>query len=159
MLAVLKMYSDRIQRPWNTHSLWRQFITISTVPNYARSTINVAVPGRNRTLFRCVFRSHCCVRSALAVKGGTHTRWVNSSILATFTQRIWPPPLTEVLHYSASNAATRSNYAMFDFYPGMPQICYMCIITKKKCALKTVCIKNPSTVNMVEIDLSPPKIT
>ena len=26
----------------------------------------VAVPGRNRTLFRCVFRSHCFVRSALA---------------------------------------------------------------------------------------------
>ena len=26
----------------------------------------VAVPGRNRTLFRCVFCSHCCVRSALA---------------------------------------------------------------------------------------------
>ena len=26
----------------------------------------VAVPGRNRTLFRCVFRSHCCVRSAVA---------------------------------------------------------------------------------------------
>ena len=28
--------------------------------------IYVAVPGRNRTLFRCVFRSHCFVRSALA---------------------------------------------------------------------------------------------
>ena len=28
--------------------------------------VYVAVPGRNRTLFRCVFRSHCCIRSALA---------------------------------------------------------------------------------------------
>ena len=28
-----------------------------------KSTLSlyVAVPGRNRTLFRCVFRSHCCV--------------------------------------------------------------------------------------------------
>ena len=29
-------------------------------------SVYVAVPGRNLTLFRCVFRSHCCVRSALA---------------------------------------------------------------------------------------------
>ena len=26
----------------------------------------VAVPGRNRTLFRCIFRLHCCVRSTVA---------------------------------------------------------------------------------------------
>ena len=26
----------------------------------------VAVPGRNRTLFCCIFRSHYCIRSALA---------------------------------------------------------------------------------------------
>jgi len=46
-----------------------------------------------------------------SVKGGAHTRWVNSSILATFTRRVWAPPLTEVLRYSASNTAMRSKYA------------------------------------------------
>ena len=30
--------------------------------------VHVAVPGRNQTLFRCVFRSHYHVRSALAQK-------------------------------------------------------------------------------------------
>ena len=28
--------------------------------------VYVAVPGRNQTLFRCVFQSHYCVQSALA---------------------------------------------------------------------------------------------
>ena len=32
-----------------------------------------------------------------SVKGGAHMRWVNSWILTTFTQRVWVPPLTEVL--------------------------------------------------------------
>ena len=51
----------------------------------------VAVPGRNRTLFRCVFHSHCCVRSAIAqnfVKGGAHTRCVNVASIDEFTQRV-----------------------------------------------------------------------
>jgi len=25
----------------------------------------VAVPGRNRTFFRCIFRSRCCIQSAV----------------------------------------------------------------------------------------------
>ena len=38
----------------------------------------VAVPGRNRTLFCCIFRSHYCVRSTLA--------WNFIPILTTLTQ-------------------------------------------------------------------------
>ena len=35
--------------------------------NEAKNTL-VAVPGRNRTLFRRIFRSHCFVRSAPSVE-------------------------------------------------------------------------------------------
>jgi len=39
----------------------------SVLPSSLQSDIYnyVAVPGRNRTLFRCVFRLHYCVQSAL----------------------------------------------------------------------------------------------
>ena len=33
---------------------------------YMLVNIYVAVPGRNRTLFHCVFQMHYCVRSAVA---------------------------------------------------------------------------------------------
>ena len=40
----------------------------SVLPSSLQSDIYnyVEVPGRNRTLFRCIFRSHYCIRSALA---------------------------------------------------------------------------------------------
>ena len=73
----------------------------------------VAVPGRIKHYFVAYF-THIAVLEALlhgtAIKGRAHTCWVKSSILATFTQRVWPPPLTEVLHYSASNLAMRAKY-------------------------------------------------
>ena len=36
------------------------------------------------------------------------------------TQRVWAPPVTEVLRYSVSNAVMLLNGIMFDFYPGLP---------------------------------------
>ena len=45
-----------------------------------------------------------------SVKGGAHTRCVNVASIDEFTQRVWAPPLTEVLRYSASNAAMQSKY-------------------------------------------------
>ena len=42
------------------------YVHITPAWTYAHAYLYVAVPGRNRTLFRCVFRSHYCVRSALA---------------------------------------------------------------------------------------------
>jgi len=49
-----------------------------------------------------------------SVKGGAHTRWVNSSILATFTQRVWAPPLTEVLRCIFRSHCCVRSVAYFD---------------------------------------------
>ena len=49
----------------------------------------VAVTGRNRTLFRCVFQPHYRVQSTVvqnSIEGGAHTRYINlSGIHASFT--------------------------------------------------------------------------
>ena len=39
----------------------------------------------------------------------------------TYTQRIWAPPLTEVLRFEYSNENEIRN-RMFDFYPGLPRM-------------------------------------
>ena len=46
-----------------------------------------------------------------SVKGGTHACFVDSWIPDISTQRVWAPPLTEVLHCSASNTVMQSKYA------------------------------------------------
>ena len=51
----------------------------------------VAVPCRNRRLFRCVFRSHCCVRSTVSlnfVKGGAHMRFIDPLDIRATTKRV-----------------------------------------------------------------------
>ena len=55
---------------------------------------------------------------------GSYTRCVNSWILDTFTQHVWAPPLTEVLHtvFERGNALEIRNGIMFDFYPGLPHV-------------------------------------
>ena len=49
----------------------------------------------------------------------------NSWILSTFTQRMWAPNSTEVVHYSTSNMVMQSrkrNRIIFDFYQGLPHM-------------------------------------
>ena len=46
-----------------------------------------------------------------SVKGGAHTRFVDSLAIYASTKRVWAPPLTEVQRYGALNAAMRSKYA------------------------------------------------
>ena len=87
----------------------------------------VAVTGRNRTLFSCIFWSHCCVRSALALnfcKGWAHMRCVNVVSVDEFTQHVWAPPLTEISRerFKHSNASKIRNGIMFDFYPRLPHL-------------------------------------
>ena len=88
----------------------------------------VAVTGRNRTLFSCIFWSHCCVRSALALnfcKGWAHMRCVNVVSVDEFTQHVWAPPLTEISRerFKHSNASKIRNGIMFDFYPDCHAYC------------------------------------
>ena len=76
------------RRVWSCFSQWHKLIAKYTATSHSHkmnerlpnpnacvagegcllyvSNTYVAVPGRNRTLFRCVFRSHCYVRSAIA---------------------------------------------------------------------------------------------
>jgi len=67
----------------------------------------VAVPGRNRTLFRCVlqllYRIFCYGWDSYAQCKLMNTWHV--------TQHVWAPPLTEVLCYSTLNMVMRSKYA------------------------------------------------
>ena len=80
--------------------------------------IYVAVPGRNRTLFRCIFQSQYRVRSA--VTQYFRYGWGSYSLCTCKhinTQHVWVLHLTEVLHYSALNTVMRSKYNV-RFLPG-----------------------------------------
>ena len=45
-----------------------------------------------------------------SVKGGAHMHWVNTWILATFTQCLWALPLTKVLRCCSLSMVTWSKY-------------------------------------------------
>ena len=73
----------------------------------------MAVPGRNWTLFRWVFRPHYHVQSPVAqnfrIKSKAHMCYVDLSGIHIPSLRIWTPPLTKVLCHSTSNALMQSN--------------------------------------------------
>ena len=46
-----------------------------------------------------------------SIKGGAHTRFVDSLAIHASTKRVWAPPLMEVQRYGTLNAAMRSKYA------------------------------------------------
>ena len=49
--------------------------------------INVTVPGRNWTLFGCIFRLYYCIRTS--AKGRAHKHWVDARIPDMSMQRVW----------------------------------------------------------------------
>ena len=79
------------------------------------NNIYVAVPCRNRRLFRRLFD---CIAAFevpyrwTSIKGGAHMRFVDSWNVHASTKRVWAPPLTEVRQYGALNTAMQSKYAM-----------------------------------------------
>ena len=86
----------------------------------------MAVPGRNRTLFRCVFRSRYGIRSAVNFRYGWDS-YVLSKLMNTWHiyTACMNPTLREVLRYSASNVVAYRNTQrniMFNFHPGLPHI-------------------------------------
>ena len=80
--------------------------------HYDTWNVYMTVPGRNQTLFRCVFQPRCRVRSSTSVKGGAHMRYVDLSGIHVSSLCVWAPPLMEVLHHSTSNTATRLKYTV-----------------------------------------------
>ena len=89
----------------------------------------VAVSGRNRTIFRCIFWSHHRVRSAVTQYfhyGRAHMCYVNTWILDVFYTACKSPTLngSSVLQcFKRDNAIEIRNEIMFDFYPGLPHVC------------------------------------
>ena len=98
------------------------------------SNTHVAVLGRNRTLFSCVFQPHYRIQSAIAHNfregRSSYTLHTQSCIYAV---HISPARnRSSVLQdFKCGNAVEICDWIMFDFYPGLPQIhirsthCYM----------------------------------
>ena len=92
--------------------------------NVTPINIHVAVPCRNRRLFRRVFPSHRVV-SLNFIKGRAHVRFVDLLDIHVSTKHIWALPLMEVQRYGASKAAIANeirNGITFDFYMELPHI-------------------------------------
>ena len=69
----------------------------------------MAVPGRNRALFRCVFRSMGKLMNTYHVYTVCMSPTLNGSSALEFFKR--------------SNAIEIRNGIMLDFYPGLPHMC------------------------------------
>ena len=109
------MTAKALLLPATTDAMYTQLWDSFLVNKRVSQILYLAVPGRNRTLIRCIFRLHYRVRSTVTqnfIKGGAHTCRVNVSSIHEFTQRICTPPVMEVLCYSGSNALIRLKYAM-----------------------------------------------
>ena len=88
----------------------------------------VAVPGRNRTLFRCVFRSHYRIWSAVTqlFRYGW-SLYVLCKLMNTwhiYTVHMNPTPNSRytLQHFECGNAMEICNGIMFDFHLGLPHV-------------------------------------
>ena len=86
----------KCQCQWVSWSLqWR--VDHSVSQNGHKDNACVAVPGKNRILFHCIFQAHhrvwCAIARWTSAKGGAHTHYVNAWISDPSTKRIWAPPL------------------------------------------------------------------
>ena len=87
----------------------------------------VAVMGRNRTLFRCVFRLHCCVRSYALGK------LINTSHVYTAHMSPAPNGSSTLQRFEHSDAIKMG--ITFDFYPGLPHMYRRKCVTEFECFL------------------------
>ena len=89
----------------------------------------MAVPGRNRTIFCRVFRSHYCVQTAVAqyfsYGWGSYVLCKLMNTWHVYTAHMSPTlnASSALLCFEHSNAIEIHNAIMFDFYPGLPHIC------------------------------------
>ena len=105
--------------------VWWYYFSLGLYTSYF---IIVAVPGRNRTLFCCVFRP--CYRAfealshSTSVKGGAHTRCVDISFIDAVSLRMSPAlnESTVLQCFERSNVVEIHNRIMFDFYLGLPKL-------------------------------------
>ena len=109
---------------WKSVKSWK-FAPIKNFP----SIPYVAVPGRNRTLFRCIFRAYYCVQSAVKQNfhygRGSYALCKLMNNWHVYTVHMGPTPnRSSVLQgFERGNALEIHNGIMFDFYPGLPHMC------------------------------------
>ena len=96
------------------------------LPGTAIELVYVAVPGRNLTLFYCVFRQHFhiqnCCSAELLLRAGLISTKRTTVHESKSTPCVWALPLMEVVlqHFERDNTVKIRNRIMFDFYPGLP---------------------------------------
>ena len=107
---------------WKLSHLYKRTLS------YATTYACVAVPGRNRTLFCCVFRAHYHIRSALMqyfrYRRGSYVLGKLINAWRVYTVRMGPAPneSSALQRFERGNALEIRNGIMFDFYPGLPHI-------------------------------------
>ena len=86
----------------------------------------MGVPGRNRTLFHCIFRPHYCVQSTIA----QYFHWGQGSYMLCRYSCIFVARMSPALNgsfalqrFECGNTVELRNGIMFDFYPGLPHRC------------------------------------
>ena len=100
---------------------------------YQKSTLKsrnprVAVPGRNRALFRCIFRAYYRIRSAVTqyfrYRRGSYALCKLMNTWHVYAKRMGPTPKgsSALQRFECDNALEIRNGIMFDFYPGLPQL-------------------------------------
>ena len=126
---------------WKLSVVYFKLITSSTHCLCHCQCTFVAVTGRNRTLLRCVFRSHYCIWSTITQNfcygwSSYIMCCVNSWILDTFIQCIWAPPLTELCYGTLNgiNVIKIWHKIMFNFYLGLPH----CWLHQSSISLQTI---------------------
>ena len=89
------------------------------------------VLGRNRTLFRCVLRSHYRVRSAVTqyfrYRRGSYALCKLMNTWHVYTARMGPTPngSSALQRFERGNTLEKCNGIMFDFNLGLPRVCFL----------------------------------
>ena len=90
--------------------------------------VYVAVPGRNWTLFRCVFQSYYHIRSAVTQyycgwSSYTLCKLINAYHVYTVRMSLTPNGSSALQHFEHGNVIKICNGILFNFYPVLPHTC------------------------------------
>ena len=87
-----------IMRCIDTLKLVSICVLLKAETQYILKSVYVAIPGRNRTLFHCIFRP-----CRTCIKGEAHKHYEDLSGIHASSLCVWAPPLMEVLRYKNVN--------------------------------------------------------
>ena len=119
-----------LKRPMSFKNHSNMFVLHSSLHVYPYTNKNeyVAVPCRNRRLFRCVFRSHRCVQSAVSLnfrEGRCSYALCKLIRYSCIYEARMNPALNRssaIRRFEHSNAIEIRDGITFDFYTGLPHM-------------------------------------